>query len=61
MLEESVKQCIKINNFLEDKDFDKIKNTDGELHQYMDNNGVFQGKCTSTQQWLSAENLKTTT
>ena len=56
MLEESVKQCIKINNFLEDKDFDKIKNTDGELHQYMDNNGVFQGKCTSTQRWLSVEN-----
>ena len=47
---------ITIDNFLEDKDFDKIKDNNGELHQYFDNAGVHDGKLTSTQRWLSVEN-----
>mgnify|MGYP003669785607 FL=1 len=47
---------ITIDNFLGDKDFDKIKDNNGELHQYFDNAGVHDGKLTSTQRWLSVEN-----
>ena len=47
---------ITIDNFLGDKDFDKIKDNNGELHQYFDNAGVHEGKLTSTQRWLSVEN-----